>query len=438
MKIGMASLGCMKNLVDTEVMVGILADQNHEIIQDVDEAEAIIINTCSFIDSAKAESIETILEYAKLKQTRKCSWIIVTGCLVQNYKEKLLDLLPEIDILVGTGEFYKIDTIINNIANTSSKDRASFINDPSFLYDNNTPRRRLSLPHIGYVKISEGCDHSCSYCLIPTLRGRYRCRDSDSIIYECIDLAQEGVKEICLIAQDTTAYSELAKILDKVAKKIYPVWLRLLYTYPLSVNEHLLNTMSFHENICPYIDFPIQHINDRILSSMNRSGTRAEIENIISKMKKIIPSISIRTTLMVGFPGETMSEYCELVDFIKDVRFDHVGVFSYSRQEGTRAYDYKDQIPEKVIKERYDILMQTQSAISAEKCFQFVESIQNVIVDYPYQKHKEFMVGRTKKQAPEIDGCVLIKKQKSYPNCGDILDVSVYDSNNYDLFATPA
>ncbi|MGA1867071.1 MAG: 30S ribosomal protein S12 methylthiotransferase RimO [bacterium] len=437
MKVGIISLGCIKNLVDTEVMAGVLQRQGDELVQNVEDAEAIIINTCSFIEPAKRESIETILDSARFKHKGNCKWLIITGCLVQNYGKQLLDLLPESDIIVGTGEFYKIDTILNEIKDSSGHKRVYYIDEPLFLYDHTIPRKRLSLPHLAYVKISEGCDHKCSFCLIPRLRGHYRNRERESILCECRNLAAEGIKEICLIAQDTTAYPKLPSLVEQIAEQIYPVWLRILYTYPVGITAELLNVMSAHDNICNYIDIPIQHINDKILKAMNRSGSKTQIKNTISLIQRTLPGASLRTTLMVGFPGEGDAEFEELIHFVREGYFDHLGTFTYSREENTSAYYLEKQVPLSKKKERYDILMQIQAEISNRKTSQFVGTIQEVIIDCPHPEREGFLLGRTKTQAPDIDGCVLIKTGPSDFHYGDIAPMQIYDSDTYDLFAQP-
>ncbi|MBN2372207.1 30S ribosomal protein S12 methylthiotransferase RimO [bacterium] len=437
-KIGMISLGCSKNLVDSEVMLGLLKDDGHTITPNPDEAEVIIVNTCSFIESAKRESIDTILEMAIMKKKGRCVFLVVTGCMAEEYRRRLPGLIPEIDALAGTGEFKRIAQIIREL-NQAPCQRISHFSDPAnFLYDHSYTRLRTTWPHLAYIKIAEGCDNCCSYCLIPKLRGKYRSRQAESIQKEAESLIAEGVKEICLIAQDTTGFGKdsgngfkISDLLDRLGRIKGSPWIRLLYAYPFTVDRDLIYAIAQNDNILPYLDIPLQHTAPRVLKAMNRPHDMERIEDIIRFARSAIPDIVIRTTFMVGFPGETESEFESMLRFIEKVRFDCLGAFMYSREKGTPAYNMPGQIPKRIKQKRYNKVMQMQAGISKGKNLSLIGRVMEVICDYPDNDRKGGMIGRTKGQAPEIDGATYITGKDIKP--GDICKVKITNADVYDI-----
>ncbi|QJW47435.1 30S ribosomal protein S12 methylthiotransferase RimO [bacterium BFN5] len=370
LKAGFISLGCAKNLVDTEVMLGALATNNIEITPDPDQADVIIVNTCSFIDSAKEESISTILQMADYKATHKCRALIVAGCLGQRYKQNLLDELPEVDAIVGTGAWHRIMEAVNSAL---SGERVLIIGDTETIYDETMPRISTTPSYTAYVKIAEGCNNRCSYCVIPMVRGNFRSRTIESIVAEVKNLTERGIKEINLIAQDTTSYGkdlydvpQLAQLLTELVALEDVKWIRLLYCYPKYFSNELIELIAKEPKICKYIDMPLQHAHDDILQAMSRRDSRTEIEKLLARLRTSIPDVAIRTSFIVGFPGETEEHYLSLRQFVQEQRFDKVGVFTYSREEDTPAFDMQNQIADDVKQERYHDLMALQCQISEE------------------------------------------------------------------------
>lgn len=445
-KIGMISLGCPKNLIDTEVLLGLLKEQGHTITNKPNESEIIIINTCSFIESAKKESIENILEMATMKENGNCSFLIVTGCLAQEYGERLLKIIPEIDFVYGTHEYIKIVNLIDNLNELAidTNGKRVFINRTNFLYDHTYPRFRTTLPHLSYIKIAEGCNHCCSFCLIPRLRGHYHSREMDSIIKEANLLIADGVKEITLVAQDSTSYGQDKKgevninlLLERIASIKDTMWIRLLYTYPFSLNSGIIELMSQYNNIIPYLDIPLQHSHKKILKSMNRPSNIREIKELINFARSTIPDMIIRTTFMVGFPGESDKEFESLLEFINQVKFDRLGVFTYSREKKTISSNLPEQVSKRVKTLRYRSVMELQSKISLKKNQALIGRTFNAICDYPSLESPDIMVGRIKGQAYDIDGVtyININSKKGGLAPGDICLVKITDSGCYDLKA---
>ena len=367
----MVSLGCAKNLVDSEIMLGMLRDAGYEITSDSQEADAIIVNTCSFIGPAKEESIDTILEMAEYKSQGNCRALIVTGCLSQRYGEELMEEMPEVDAVVGTGDF---DQIVNILNSALEGRRTTQIGDKNISYEKELPRMLSTGGYSAYVKIAEGCDHRCAFCVIPSLRGRFRSRSLESIVTEVMGMAVQGTKEINLIAQDTSAYGidlygkpQLPELLRRLAQIEGIEWIRVLYTYPANLTDELLEVMATEPKVCKYLDIPLQHANGNILRRMRRPADQLRIKELIEKIRRRIPDITLRTTLIVGFPGETEAAFAELCQFVSEIEFDHVGVFPYSREEGTEAYDMEGQVDEEVKLQRRDKLMQIQQGISWRK-----------------------------------------------------------------------
>lgn len=434
LKVGMISLGCDKNRVDAETMLFELKNNGFEIVNNEKDADIIIVNTCGFIESAKTESIETILEMAQNKENGKCKAVIATGCMAERYKEELINEMPELDAVVGTGNYSNIVDIVNNILNGKNK----IVKVGNIDYNLEYKERILTTPmHYAYVKIAEGCNNNCSYCIIPKLRGKFRSRNIDSIVNEVKDLANKDVKEIILVAQDTTMYGidiYKRKALPELIKEIENVngieWIRIMYAYPEEITDELIETIKNCKKVCNYFDMPIQHISNNILKAMNRRTTKENILEKINKIKTSIPDAIIRTSLIVGFPGETEEDFNELVEFLKEFKLDRVGIFEYSQEEGTRAAEMENQIPSEVKLKRKEILMKIQSKINKEKNNSSVGK--EFIVMVEGQVDNGTYVGRTYADAPEIDQLVYFKSTKKIKN-GEFIKVKITKAYNYDL-----
>lgn len=428
----MISLGCAKNLVDSEVMLGLLKEKGYEITSNGEDADILIVNTCAFIDAAKRESMETILELVRSNRrsgTRPHRRIIIAGCLAQRYGDQLEKALGgEIHALVGAGDFHHITDVCEAILAVGAKpcvrpfNRVSRV--PTYLYDHSSPRLRTTPPHFAYVKIAEGCGNRCSYCVIPRVRGRYRSRPMESIVAEVSSLAQAGVKEVILIAQDTTYYGQdlresvvalnltplpepsvdLPSLLRKLIHISGIQWIRILYGHPAHISDELLALVAHEEKICSYIDVPVQHIHDRILKKMGRRTTQSQIRALMAKIRDTIPEVTLRTSLIVGFPGETEQHFDTLMQFVEQTQFDHLGVFTYSAEEGTKAADMRDHVPESVKEERMDRIAQLHERIAMKKRRRLIGQQKVVLVDSGAPQ----AVGRTQGQAPEIDDVVHI------------------------------
>ena len=435
-KVSMVSLGCPKNLVDAEVMLGYLGKEGYEITTDEHEADIIIVNTCSFIKEAKQESIDTILDLADRKHDANCKLLVVTGCLPQRYQEELSKELPEVDIFVGTGDYPKIAEIIAGKKGIEGQVR--YVGDPDYLYDAEMPRMQSSPRYYSYLKIAEGCSNCCSYCVIPSLRGKFRSRPLNLVMEEARRLVGGGVKELNLIAQDITVYgSDLpdGENLETLLKELVQIaglrWIRLLYSYPDGITDGLIQLMKSEEKICKYLDIPLQHISDPVLTRMNRRSSEAQIRTLITKLRTEIPEITLRTSLIVGFPGETDEDFKTLCHFVEEVQFDRLGVFCYSKEEGTPAASLPDQISERVKRERYKKLMQLQARLSFKRNRRLMDSIEEVIVEGVSEESDLLLKGRSSRQAPDIDGQVYITAGEA--NVGDIVSLRITDSSDYDL-----
>jgi ribosomal protein S12 methylthiotransferase len=435
-KVSLVSLGCPKNLVDAEVMLGYLAREGYEVTTDEREAEIIIVNTCSFIKEAKQESIDTILDLADRKHDGCCRLLIVTGCLPQRYQEELTRELPEVDIFIGTGDYPRIAEIIAEQHGAGGQIR--YTGDPNFLYDEEFPRLKSSPYYSAYLKIAEGCSNCCSYCVIPTLRGSFRSRPFDKLLREARELAAGGVMEINLIAQDITAYGRdlatgelLESLIEELAKLSGVRWIRLLYAYPDGIRDSLISLIRDEEKVCKYLDIPLQHISDSILKKMNRRSSEAEIRQLIAKLRTEIPGISLRTSLIVGFPGETDEDFRKLLHFVEETQFDHLGVFCYSREEGTTAAEMPAQVSERIKRERYKKLMRAQTRVSFKRNRRLVNTMEQVIIEGYSEETELLLKGRSSRQAPDIDGQVYITAGTA--NVGDIVTLRITDSSDYDL-----
>lgn len=424
MKIGVVSLGCPKNLVDSETMLGLIHEEKYEITNDPSEAEIIIVNTCGFIESAKEESINTILQMAEYKKSGSCKYIIVTGCLSQRYAEELFSELPEADAIAGVEVYDEIGSIIKRVMNGErfimlerSKPDVIYTSKETFL-----PRILTTPSYTAYLKIAEGCDNCCSYCAIPKIRGPYRSKPMEQVLKEAKALADNGVKELIVVAQDTTRYGEdlpggkllLADLLKELNKIESLKWIRVMYCYPNNFTDELIETFASLDKVCKYVDLPLQHASNRLLASMNRYDTREEVETLLVKLRKRIPGIVIRTTFIVGFPGETDADFEELKEFVEQQRFENAGVFAYSQEEGTVAGAMPNQIPDEIKQERYHELMALQAQISEEIHKDTEGQTLEVLVEGIEEDGSGLHYGRSYREAPDIDGLVFIE------NPGDI------------------
>lgn len=433
-KVGFVSLGCPKNLLNTERMLSMLANEGFELVAEDTEADVVVINTCAFIESAKKEAIDNILDVAWLKEHHTLKGIVVTGCLPQRYGEEILRELPEVNCILGTGSFDRICSAV----------RAAYAGESFCALDpaDDIPldgERVVTTPaHFAYLQIAEGCDNCCSYCVIPSIRGHFRSRPMGELVAEAEELASLGVKELCLIAQDTTRYGEdlygtyaLDSLITAISEIEGIEWIRLLYCYPDRITDGLIDVMAENPKVVKYLDMPIQHINDEVLSRMNRRDTRAGIEEVIRKLREKVPEIILRTTVIVGFPGETEKQFEELRKFLKDTRFERLGVFPYSREEGTPAYDLPGQIPEKTKEKRQEILMEQQERIHNECNERFLGKTLRVLCE-GYDQVAESFYGRSFADAFEIDGKIYFSSSRNVRE-GQFVDVRIDEVLDYDL-----
>ncbi|MDH8676575.1 30S ribosomal protein S12 methylthiotransferase RimO [Fusibacter bizertensis] len=434
-KVYIETLGCSKNVTDSEIMLGIL-DDHYELCDDVSDAQILIVNTCSFIHDAKEESIEAILELSRLKQTAACEKLIVTGCLSQRYPEALIEEIPEIDAIIGTSNFYEINDVIELIYKDQSE--KMFMKNIDIEIPESLPRILTTPKHYAYLKISEGCDNKCTYCIIPKLRGKYRSRKIEDIVDEAKDLAGMGVKELLIIAQDTSRYGidiydmpKLDVLLTELAKIDGIHWIRVHYSYPDILDDRLLEGFFSNDKVINYFDIPVQHASDKILKLMNRRTSLADIESIIDKIRLKDPLSVIRTTVIVGFPGETKEDFNILMKFIKKVKFDRLGAFEYSDEEDTPAMLLKNKISDEVKQERRNTLMSEQMIISESLSYSRIGRIYEVVVEEVAEEGK-ILVGRTAYDSPDIDGVVYIHTDKSI-EFGSFVNVKITDALEYDL-----
>lgn len=431
-KVGMISLGCPKNQVDGEVMLEKLNKSGFDIAQSIEDSDVMIINTCGFIEDAKREAIETILEVAEYKKAGLISAIVVTGCLAERYQDEILKEIPEVDSVIGIGADRDIVKVCQKALIGV---QTSFYPDKKYLLLEGD--RMLSTPpHWAYLKISDGCDNKCSYCAIPGIRGGYIERDMESIIAEANKLAASGVKELIIIAQDTTKYGmklygeyKLAELLKELVKIDGIEWIRLFYCYPDRVTDELIDVIASEEKVCSYIDIPLQHCNNDILKSMNRYGSYDSLKKLLTKMKTKIPNLSLRTTFMVGFPGETEEQFEELCRFVKDIEFDKMGCFTYSPEEDTPAFDFDNQIDEDIKKRRAEVLMDIQYSITENANKKRIGNIYKVVVD---EKDGDKYIGRSYLDSPEIDSGIIITSERALSS-GEFINVKITDYDGYDL-----
>tara|TARA_B110001454_G_scaffold219198_1_gene251595 strand:+ start:174341 stop:175741 length:1401 start_codon:yes stop_codon:yes gene_type:complete len=440
-KVHFISLGCPKNLVDTEIMVGTLMKDGYKIVAEEEEADTVIINTCGFIEDSKRESIQRIIEMGELKKQGKIKRLVVAGCLTQRYKSDIVDELPEADLFVGSGEFQNINKILDE--NKKGSEKKTFFNLPTYLQDSSTPRVNTQPKHRAYLKISEGCLKRCAFCAIPLIRGNLQSRTIDNVVNEAKLLVAGGVKEIIIISHDFTDYGwdlkrknpeakespyELLKALDQVEGL---QWIRLLYLYPDGLDMETLKLIKNSKKIVKYFDMPLQHINNEVLKKMNRKMTKEEITEVVKNIRTLMPEAIIRTQFIVGFPGETEEQFNELVEFIKENEFDRVGCFSYSPEENTPAGKMVDQLDDETKQRRHDTLMKTQQKISKKLQKRMIGKVLDVIVEGLSEETDLLLQGRNSQQAPDIDGVTLINSGTA--DVGQIVKVRITDSLEYDL-----
>src|ERR1700751_4489288 len=468
-KLGFISRGCPKNLVDSEVMMGMLTHAGADLTPRAEDADIIVVNTCSFIDSAQQESVNTILEMAKLKRDGRARKLIVAGCLVERFRDEIRKNIPDVEAVVGTGELENILAaagvapvpeanspfkILNSRAEGNAREAqgrfsregwdGAIADLPNYLYDETTPRVLATPSHTAYIKIAEGCDHPCTFCIIPQLRGKFRSRRFESVVAEAERLARQGVREVTLIGQDTTCYGEdfglkdgLALLLEKLARIEELRWVRFLYAYPNKITGRLLETIAAHDKICSYVDVPLQHASPTVLKRMKRGGGADVFLRTIEKMRRIIPDVTLRTSFIVGFPGETEKEFEELCDFVREARFDWMGAFGYSDQDGAGAFSLDHKLPAREIERRRKRLMQIQRQISKKQKKKLVGTTHDLLLEGTSDESELLLEGRTAMHAPEIDGKVFVNEfpEDQDPQPGQFYRCEIVEAHDYDLVA---
>ncbi len=468
----MISLGCPKNLVDSEVMLGLAQQAGHQLTRDAAEADVLVVNTCAFIDKAKQESIDAILEMAEHKKHGRCRTLVVAGCMAERYRAELQALIPEIDAVIGTGEVPEIvkvlggsgkqdppyaakeiqllrangepvQTRVQHLKPTAQSPEPKAL--PTYIYDADTPRLLATPRHYAYLKIAEGCDYKCAFCIIPTLRGHYRSRTAASILQEAEALAANGVKELLLISQDTSFYGvdrgergALARLLRALNRIDGLEWIRMLYLYPTTIGDEVLEAMAESDKVCKYIDLPLQHASDTVLKRMKRPGTRAGYERLLDRIRRRLPGVALRTTFIVGFPGETEDDFGQLQSFVGAINFDHVGVFTYSHEEGTSAHGLPDDVPASTKRHRQSRLMLAQQRICARTQAARIGSHVRLLVDGPSDEHELVLRARLESQAPDIDPLVYLTDcDPAQIAAGTFIEAEIMGSESYDLIARP-
>lgn len=439
MNVGLVTLGCTKNQVDSEMILGVFKSQGFNIVNQVEEADIIVVNTCGFIQSAKEEAIDTILEMADYKQDR-CKALIVTGCLAKRYKSQIIESMPEVDLVIGVDEYENLSEILSNFFSQSN-----LLNHYKFNQKLDFNNRIISSTYpLAYIRISDGCDNKCSYCAIPLIRGPFKSRQMEDILKEVEDLAKKGIKEFCIISQDTSKYGldiygelKLAELLNKMSQIEGVKWIRILYMYLFETTDELIEEIAKNNKVCKYFDIPIQHLNNKMLKDMNRHDTKEIIYDRIKRIRELVPNAVLRTTCIVGFPGETEEQFEELIDGIKELKFDRLGAFTYSREEDTKSYNFKGQIDENIKEERLKRLFDVQKKISLQKNKERLSKEYEVIVE-DISEDEEYFVCRSMLEAPDVDGRIFIKideKSASKVIVGEYAKVKIIDYNDYDLFA---
>ena len=435
MKILFVSLGCDKNLVDTEKMLALVQEQGYEITNEEEEAEVVVVNTCCFIQDAKEESIVTILEYAKKKEEGFLKGIIITGCLAQRYKEEIQKEIPEVDVILGSASY---DSILEALENLKKNDKKNKYDSLEYLPKNLTKRVITTGTSMAYLKIAEGCNKRCTYCIIPSIRGNYRSVPMEEVLDEAGQLAKKGIKELVLVAQEVTLYGKdiyqkkaLPKLLEELCKIEGIEWIRLLYCYPEEITDELIEVMKTEEKICHYIDMPIQHSEDTILKRMGRRTTKAQIKEVIGKLREAMPDICIRTTLITGFPGETQEEHEALMEFVDEMEFDRLGVFTYSKEEDTKAAEFENQVEEEIKEQRKEEIMQLQQEVSYDLNQDMIGKELEVLIE-GYLFDEDVYVGRSYKDAPTVDGYVFVSSEEEIVS-GSFVKVKIKEAEEYDL-----
>jgi len=443
MKIGFVSLGCPKNLIDSEVMMGQLKEAGYEITSDASEADTVVVNTCGFIESAKKESIDAILEAGRLKTEGKAQRVVVAGCLVERYRDQLMAELPEVDAFIGTNQINDITKVCDNKVNTRQLPILTIGNQSAtYLYDESTPRVLSTPGYTAFIKIAEGCDRPCAFCFIPQMRGHFRSRRFGSVLAEAAQLAARGVKEVILVAQDSSRYGEdldqkdaLAELMRALCQVDGIEWVRVMYTYPTHISDAFLDVLASEPKAVKYLDMPLQHASSNVLKLMKRGGTRDSLERLIARVRARVPGVAVRTTFITGFPGETEDDFEELLAFIKAVEFERVGVFTYSDEEGTPANELSNKVDPKIAKRRRDRLMKAQARISKRRNKARIGQTVRVLFEGESKETELLWQGRLETQAPEIDGSVLINDAPEgfLPIPGDFVNVLITESHEYDL-----
>ena len=449
MKIGMISLGCPKNLVDSEVMLGLAQQAGHQLTRDAAEADVIVVNTCAFIDKARQESIDAILEMAEHKKTGNCKKLVVTGCMAERYRDELRAEIPEIDAVLGTGEVPAIVGAIGAMTVPLMRPNGTAVTGesrlPTYIYDAETPRLLATPRHYAYIKIAEGCDYKCAFCIIPTLRGKYRSRPAESIVREAESLGARGVKELLLISQDTSFYGNdlgergaLGRLLRSLNRVDGIEWIRMLYLYPTTIGDDVLDAIAESAKVCNYIDLPLQHASDAVLKRMKRPGTRAGYERLLDRIRTRVPGVALRTTFIVGFPGETDADFEELQGFVQAMQFDHVGVFTYSDEDGTSAHALPDDVPARTKQQRQSSLMALQKRVVARAQKARIGQHVRVLIDGPSSDHELVIRGRLEGQAPDIDSLVYFTDcDPAELTPGTFVSAEIVGARAYDLVARP-
>jgi ribosomal protein S12 methylthiotransferase len=433
-KVHVVTLGCEKNLVDSEIMSGLIHQRGFKLVEKPEDATVIIVNTCGFIDAAKEESVNTILNLAEYKETARLKALIVSGCLTRRYKRELMDEMPEIDGIVGTGDFHRINEIIDEALRGR---KPVYVGNPVFNYEENLPRLLSTPRHTAYVKIAEGCDNACTFCSIPIMRGKFRSRSMESIIIEVKQLANQGVKEISLIAQDSTNYGtdlyegfKLPELLNLVSEVPGIEWVRLHYAYPGFFTDELIETIADNPKVCNYIDMPLQHSEDSILKRMRRPGRQRDVRDLVGRIRDRIPEVALRTSMIVGFPGETEEDFEKLCEFVREMKFDRLGVFAYSQEEDTPAHRLPDQLSDEVKQFRQNTLMEIQREVAKDNAAKYVGRTIDVLVER-YDGRSDVYIGRSQYDAPEIDGEVFISG--CLVEIGQMSKVRITHAYEYDL-----
>jgi ribosomal protein S12 methylthiotransferase len=436
-KIHFVTLGCEKNLVDSEVMMGIVQGQDYTIVDNAEEADVVVVNTCGFIDDAKAQSVETILQMAQLKETAGVKSVLVAGCMAQRYQNELMEEIPEIDGIVGTQDFIQITDLIEE---SMKGTRPQFFSaeNPIYLYDESTPRVHTSGNVSAYIKIGEGCNHACTFCIIPKMRGKLRSRTIESIVTEAEQLVAQGVKELILIAQDTTDYGidiykerRLADLLEALNNVEGLHWIRLHYAYPGFFTDAVIDAMARLDKVAKYIDMPLQHSEDHILKAMQRPGHQAGVRKLVKKIRDRVPNVALRSSFIVGFPGETEEDFENLCQFVRDLEIDHVGVFTYSPEEGTPSAEFGAQVPDDVKERRSNILMEVAREVAAGRQVRHVGEVVDVLVEKFDEEDNTIRVGRTQYDARDIDGLVFVANTDA--QVGDMIKVRITHAYDFDL-----